>query len=171
MRSRDDRPHLGAYPALLLERLVAAECRIRPLNAGERYCDTSPAVRRLGFDVDTWPTPPAGLFVVEERTVYLRSRSAMAIGHEVGHAIDCALGGGVYLSGLDPRIRAAYQCAQTFVTPYAASALDEYFAEAIRAYADRFNDPCSPWPPATRKRLRQCDPTMFAIVAEIFNAT
>jgi len=37
--------HLHAYPTPLLERLVAAACRVRPLRAGERYRDVSPASR------------------------------------------------------------------------------------------------------------------------------
>ncbi|MBC5820672.1 MAG: hypothetical protein GIX01_01590 [Candidatus Eremiobacteraeota bacterium] len=161
-------PHLGAYPLALLDRLVDRNCRVRPLRDAERYRDASPALRRLGVDVDAWPVPPAGLFVVEERTVYLRSRTAMTIGHEVAHAIDCALGDGVYRSGFDPRIRAAFAGARAFVTPYAASGLDEYFAECVRAYADAFHDAGSPWPRATRERLRSCDPAMHAIVAELF---
>ena len=88
--------------------------------------------------------------------------------HEVAHAIDCALGGGVYRSGFDPRIRAAYAAARAFVTPYAASGLDEYFAVSVRAYAGVFNDAVSPWPAATRERLRTCDLAMHDIVAEIF---
>jgi len=160
--------HLSAYPTPLLERLVAIGCRVRPLTRNERYRDVSPALRRLGVDVDTWPVPPAGLFVVEERSVYLRSLSAMTIGHEVAHAIDCALGDGIYRSGYDPKIRTAFASARSFVTPYAACGLDEYFAECVRAYADVFNDATSPWPPATRERLRSCDPMMHAIVAEIF---
>ena len=54
--------HVCAYPTPLLERLVAAQCRIRPLARRERYCDASPALQRLGIDVDGWPVPPAGLF-------------------------------------------------------------------------------------------------------------
>jgi len=145
-------PHLSVYPTPLLERLVATNCHVRPLRDGERYRDVSPALRRLGVDVDAWPVPPAGLFVVEERTVFLRSRGPMTIGHEVAHAIDCALGDGVYRSGYDPHIRAAFAAARGFVTPYAASGLDEYFAECVRAYADVLNDPHSPWPRATRER-------------------
>ncbi len=160
--------HLRAYPMPLLERLVTAGCRVRALRDAERYRDVSPALRRLGVDVDAWPVPPAGLFVVEERTVYLRALTPMTIGHEVAHAIDCALGDGVYRSGFDPLIRAAFAAARAFVTPYAASGLDEYFAECVRAYADVLNDPQSPWPRATRERLRACDPAMHAIVAEIF---
>ena len=92
----------------------------------------------------------------------------MTIGHEVAHAIDCALGGGVYRSGFDPHIRSAYAAARAFVTPYAATGLDEYFAESVRAYAGVFNDAVSPWPAATRERLRTCDLAMHDIVAEIF---
>jgi len=161
-------PHLHAYPTPLLERLVATSCRVRPLHDGERYRDVSRALRRLDVDVDAWPVPPAGLFVVEERTVYLRAVTPMTIGHEVAHAIDCALGNGIYRSGYDPHIRAAFAAARCFVTPYAASGLDEYFAECVRAYADVLNDPHSPWPRATRERLHVCDPAMHAIVAEIF---
>jgi len=157
--------HLCAYPVPLLERLVSAGCRVRPLRNAERYRDVSPALRRLGVDVDAWPVPPAGLFVVEERTVYLRTLTPMTIGHEVAHAIDCALGDGVYRSGFDPQIRSAFGAARAFVTPYAASGLDEYFAECVRAYADVFNDRHSPWPRATRERLHMCDPAMHAIVA------
>jgi len=68
--------------------------QVRPLEVGERYDEASPALARIGVDVDGWPAPPAGLFVVEERTVYIRSQSAMTIAHEFGHALDCALGGG-----------------------------------------------------------------------------
>jgi Mlc titration factor MtfA (ptsG expression regulator) len=52
----------------------------------------------------------------------------MTIAHEFAHALDCALGGAVYLSGVDPRIRRTFASATAFVTPYAASACDEYFA-------------------------------------------
>ncbi len=128
--------HVSAYPTPLLERLVAADCRVRPLAEGERYRDVSAALRRLGADVDAWPVPPADLFVVEERTVYLRSRSPMTIGHEVAHAIDCALGDGIYRSGYDTQIRSAFAAARSFVTPYAATGLDEYFA-LVRRRAQR----------------------------------
>jgi hypothetical protein len=144
-----------------------AGIRVVPLNAGERYTETSSALRRLGIEIDDWPVPPAGLFVVEERTIYLRSYTRMTIAHEFGHALDCALGGGVYRSGIDPRIRRAYARARTFVTPYAASGIDEYFAESMRAYVG-VNDPSSLWPPATRARLFVVDPPMAYLVDDIF---
>src|SRR5579862_9839702 len=108
--------------------------RIVLLRDGELYANASIALARLGIDVDAWPAPPAGLFVVEERSLYLRSRSPMTVAHEFGHALDCALGGGVYRSGVDPRVRSLYANASAFVTPYAASGIDEYFAESLRAY-------------------------------------
>ena len=87
---------------------LGARIRVRLLRGTQKYRDASPALARLGIDVDAWPAPPAGLFVVEERGLYLRSRSPMTVAHEFGHALDCALGGGVYRSGIDPRVRAQF---------------------------------------------------------------
>lgn len=106
---------------------------------------------------------------MEERRVYLRALGAMTVAHEFGHALDCALGGGTYRSAVDPAIRRAYSRAKAFVTPYAASGIDEYFAEAIRAHIGA-NDPVSPWPEATRARLRMVDPEMAKIVARLFRS-
>jgi len=82
----------------------------------------------------------------------------MTIGHEVAHAIDCALDDGVYRSGYDTHIRAALAAARVFATPYAASGFDDYFAECVRAYAYVLDDARSPWPRARRERLHACDP-------------
>jgi hypothetical protein len=146
---------------------VARGVRIVPLTPRRRYSDASGALRRLGVDVDAWPVPPAGLFVVEERTVYLRSTSAMTVAHEFGHALDCALGDGIYRSGYDPEIRAAFAGASAFVTPYAATGLDEYFAESLRAYVEA-NDGASPWPKATRARLFRIDRPMHDYLDGLF---
>jgi hypothetical protein len=137
------------------------------LRHGELYREASHALARLGVDVDAWPAPPAGLFVVEERTLYLRSRSPMTVAHEFGHALDCALGGGVYRSGIDPHVRSLFANATSFVTPYAATGVDEYFAESLRAYVEA-NDPASPWPRATRARLRHADPGMHEFIEALF---
>jgi hypothetical protein len=144
-----------------------AGVRIVALAPAARYADASPTLRRLAVGVDAWPAPPAGLFVVEERAVYLRSASPMTVAHEFGHALDCALGGGVYHSTTDPAIRAAFADARRFVTPYAASAIDEYFAESVRAWVGA-NDAASLWADATRERLAEADPAMHAIVAAVF---
>ena len=148
---------------------VACDAGIRIVALGRKdgYRDRSCALRRLAAGVDDWPIPPAGLFVVEERTMYLRSFSPMTVAHEFAHALDCALGGGVYLSGVDPRIRRAFERAAAFVTPYAASGLDEYFAEAMRAWVEA-NDPQSLWPRATRARLLAIDPAIGAVLASLF---
>ncbi len=144
-----------------------AGVRVIHLRPSDTYRERSPALRRLASSVDEWPVPPAGLFVVEERAVYLRSTSPMTVAHEFAHALDCALGGGAYLSGVDPRIRRAFRAARAFVTPYAASGLDEYFAECLRAWVEA-NDPHSPWPRATRARLREIDPAMAAVMETLF---
>ncbi len=146
---------------------IEADIRIVPLSPLQRYRDASASLRRLGVDVDAWPVPPAGLFVVEERAIYLRSASPMTVAHEFGHALDCALGGGIYRSSYDPEIRRAFHVASEYVTPYAASGLDEYFAESLRAYVE-VNDAHSPWPKATRERLAGIDPAMSAFIARLF---
>ncbi|HEV3156245.1 MAG TPA: hypothetical protein VGZ00_02745 [Candidatus Baltobacteraceae bacterium] len=144
----------------------AAGVRVHALTPNIRYRDASATLRRLGLDVDAWPIPPSGLFVVEERRVYLRNCSPMTVAHELGHALDCALGGGVYRSMHDPEIRAAFRAASRHVTPYAAVSLDEYFAESLRAYVE-VNDPLSAWPQVSRSRLAAYDPTMFAILEDL----
>jgi len=96
---------LAAFGEPALAYAAARRIRIVALSRAERYRDASPSLRRLGVDVDAWPVPPAGLFVVEERTVYLRSASPMTVAHEFAHGLDCALGGGVYRSGYDGTIR------------------------------------------------------------------
>jgi hypothetical protein len=149
---------------------LRSHIRVVLLQESELYRDASAALARLGIDVDGWPAPPAGLFVVEERTLYLRSRSPMTVAHEFGHALDCALGGGVYCSGVDPRIRALFTNATSFVTPYAATGIDEYFAEALRAYVE-VNDITSHWPRATKARLRRVDPRLFTYIDELFRTT
>ncbi len=141
--------------------------RIVPLRRNERYDDRSAALRRLAVDVDAWPAPPAGLFVVEERTVYLRSHSPMTVAHEFGHALDCALGDGVYRSSVDPVLRTLFGQARAYVTPYAATGLDEYFAEALRAWVE-VNDPASHWPRATKLRLRKVDPPLYEYVEQLY---
>lgn len=158
---------LACFGESILSRVAKAHGSIRPLRKHERYAEASPALARLGIDVDSWPAPPAGLFVVEERTVYLRSLSPMTIAHEFGHALDCALGNGVYFSGIDSAVREAFANAKSFVTLYAASGIDEYFAESARAYVG-VNDRSSHWPSVSRAKLRRTDAAMYAIIDVIF---
>ncbi len=172
---RQDRPFsvaaivqtLQRYGSDALQFALDRDITVAPLRRAERYASASAALARLGIDVDSWPAPPAGLFVVEERTVYLRSRSPMTIAHEFGHALDCALGGGVYHSGIDRQVRSLFANATTFITPYAATGIDEYFAEALRAFIE-VNDVTSHWPRATKARLRKVDPMLYAYVERLF---
>jgi hypothetical protein len=158
---------LNLFNEAVLSFVADSGATICPLQHCQRYDDASPALKRLGIDVDTWPAPPAGLFVVEERCVYLRSKSTMTVAHEFAHALDCALGHGAYWSSSNHEIRDAFCDAKAFVTPYAATAIDEYFAECVRAYVEA-NDPASIWPRATRERLHRVDPTMSSLIAKIF---
>jgi hypothetical protein len=158
---------LAQFGAPALAFAAKRDIKIVPLAKRQRYRDASASLRRLGVDVDAWPVPPAGLFVVEERCVYLRSATPMTVAHEFAHGLDCALGGGVYRSGYDPAVRRAFARARDFVTPYAATGLDEYFAESMRAFVE-VNDPRSPWPKATRARLRDVDEAMFAFLDDLF---
>jgi hypothetical protein len=87
--------------------------------------------------------PPADLFVVEERCVYLRSRTPMTIPHDFAHVLDCAFGASVHRSRIDSEIRRAFAAAPSFVTPYGVTGIDEYFAESVSAYVGA-NDPASP---------------------------
>lgn len=142
---------------------------IRVLGSGQRFNDVSPALRRLGASVDRWPIPPVGLFIIEERSVILRSVSGMSFFHEVQHAIDLCLGGGVYRSGVDSRLRQRFSEARTFVTPYAASGCDEFWAECARCWwAPIANDRHSFWPAVSRERLRHCDEQMYELVRCVF---
>lgn len=160
---------LRLFPKHLLDLAESKRISVRLLKWGEHYAQASGELSRLQIDVDAWPAPPAGLFVVSERTVYLRSRSAMTVAHEFGHALDCALGDGVYLSSIEPAIRAAFSGARSFVTPYAATGVDEYFAEGMRAVAQA-NDPAADWPRATRESLYTKDPVLFEILSKIWEA-
>jgi hypothetical protein len=158
---------LDRFPDHLIARLSSGGTKIIPLNSGERYLDASHTLRQLSVDIDAWPLPPAGLFVVADRTLYLRAVSAMSVGHELGHAVDAELGGGQYLSNSDPLIRSAFSEARDFVTPYAACGRDEYLAEGIRAFCE-INDPGCPWAPVSQAQLHQRDPRLFAIISRIF---
>ncbi len=136
-------------PPYVLAFLSEEGMKIVPLPDGVTYARAGAAIRRTCASVDTWPVPPAGLFVVEERTVYLRSLSSLTVIHELGHA-------------LDRRSAEHSRTPRNFVTPYAASGLDEFFAESWRAYLGA-NDPNSPWPTVTRARLAASAPTMIAV--------
>lgn len=57
--------------------------------------------------------------------------------------------------------------ARSFVTPYAATGRDEYFAECVRALIEA-NDPASAWPAVSGECLQWLDPVMYGIIKGIF---
>ena len=65
-------------------------------------------------------------------------------------------------------IREAFVSATGYVNEYAASGLDEYFAESVRAYVE-VNDDRSSWLPLTRHDLFLRDPRMFRIIERLFS--
>jgi hypothetical protein len=158
--------HMGADVCALL---AANNVKITVLQSRQLFGDVSLTLRRLGAGVDRWPVPPAGLFVVEERSLILRSTSNMTFFHEIGHALDLCLGGGVYRSGIDPQFRRRFAEATCFVTPYAASACDEFWAESARSWWGSIaNDERSLWPRASRERLQALDGCMYELVRWVF---
>lgn len=152
-----------------VRRVAGCGIRIKVLTREQTYHELSPSLQRLNLRVDRWAHPPAGLFVVDERTMYLRSCTAMTVAHEFGHALDCAIGEGTYHSECSTAVRHAFAQARRFITPYAATRIDEYFAEALRAYIGA-NDPWSSWPKATRARLRQIDPAIAEYIARLYTS-
>jgi hypothetical protein len=89
-RRRDRIDSLAVCPPYVLSFLTDEGAKVAPLPEAVTYAQASAAIRRLAVGVDAWPVPPAGLFVVEERTVYLRTMSSLTVVHELGHALDCA---------------------------------------------------------------------------------
>jgi len=161
---------LAPFGLAALQRAVDARIRIAMVPAGRAFSQCSRSVASLVPDIDHWAAPPAGLFVLEERLVLLRNSALrMAAAHEFAHALDAILAARPrsYYSFEDAKIRKAFASANGFVNEYAASGLDEYFAECVRAYVE-VNDDRSQWLPLTRHDLAVCDPSMFAIVEEVF---
>lgn len=99
---------LTAFGDQVLPPVVESRASIRPLCQHERYAEALSALRRLGINVDSWPAPLAGPFAIEERTESLRRLSPMTIAHAFGYALDCALGVGVYFSGISTGVRQVF---------------------------------------------------------------
>lgn len=139
---------------------------------GRPFSQCSRSVASLAPEIDRWHAPPAGLFVLEERLLLLRPHALrMAAAHEFAHALDAVMAQQPrsYLSFESSDIREAFVSAPGYVNEYAASALDEYFAESVRAYVE-VNDDRSSWLPLTRHELFLRDPRMFRIIERLLEA-
>jgi hypothetical protein len=161
---------LSAFGDAALSLARAAGVRIHIIAAGVRFSQASASVARCVPGIDEWEAPPSGLFVVEDRTVLLRDRALhMTAAHEFAHALDAALAARPrsYFSFESEELRYYFSTATGYVNEYAASGLDEYFAESIRAYVE-VNDPACAWLPLTRQDLFLRDPRMFSLVDRLF---
>ena len=161
---------LAAFGVAALKAAVNAGVRITIVPDDRRFAEYSSAVAKLVPGIDAWSAPPSGLFVVEERRVLLRNRAmAMTAAHEFAHALDAVLATRPrsYYSYESEELRYYFATATGFVNEYAASGLDEYFAESVRAYLE-INDACCAWLPLTRQDLFLRDPRMFALVERLF---
>ncbi len=163
---------LACFGRRALERAARSGVRVTLVARGRPFTQYSQSVASLVPDIDRWQAPPAGLFVLEERLLLLRSNALrMAAAHEFAHALDAVLAKQPrsYFSFESAEVREAFARATGFVNEYAASGLDEYFAECMRAYVE-VNDDRSTWMPLTRQALCVRDPRMFAIVEGIFRS-
>jgi hypothetical protein len=161
---------LAAFGEPALDAAVRAGVRIGIVPEEKRYAEYSPAVAKLVPGIDDWSAPPSGLFVVEEKRVLLRSKAmAMTAAHEFAHALDSVLATRPrsYFSYESEELRYYFGTATGFVNEYAASGLDEYFAESVRAYLE-INDSRCAWLPLTRLELHMRDPRMFGLIERLF---
>lgn len=161
---------LGTFGEPALALAVKSGVRISIVPDEQRFAEFSPAVAKLVPGIDEWSAPPSGLFVVEERRVLLRSRAlAMTAAHEFAHALDAVLAKRPrsYFSYESEELRYYFATATGFVNEYAASGLDEYFAESVRAYLE-INDSRCAWLPLTRQDLFLRDQRMFLLVERLF---
>lgn len=157
-------------PVGVLRFLKISGIRVRVLRARERYADASAALRYLeNHGPDWWVVAPSGIFVCDERTLYVRNVTVHTTTHECMHALDLGLGGDQYLSSVDPTFRRIFKKARGFINAYAMSSPDEAFAESARALCHDANDADSFWPAATPERLQAADPDMYAYMREIFD--
>ncbi|HZW75362.1 MAG TPA: hypothetical protein VFF43_17585, partial [Caldimonas sp.] len=146
---------LSSFGEPALRAAMRAGITISIVPQGRGFSEFSAAVARLVPGVDGWPAPPAGLFVVEERRVLLRGRAlTMTTAHEFAHALDASLARRPrsYFSYESEELRFYFSTATGFVNEYAASSLDEYFAESVRSYLE-INDSRCAWLPLTRQDL------------------
>jgi len=161
---------LAPFGCDALARVVSSGVRALIVPANRSFSRCSRSVAALVPDIDRWQAPPAGLFVLEERLLLLRPNALrMAAAHEFAHALDAVLAQRPrsYFSFESAAVRHAFTHATGFVNEYAASGLDEYFAECLRAYVE-VNDDRSSWLPVTRQMLFERDPCMTGIIERLF---
>jgi hypothetical protein len=161
---------LAAYGEQALVAAARSGFTIAIVPDGQPFASFSSSVARCAPGIDAWAAPPSGLFVVEERRILLRPHALrMTAAHEFAHALDALLARKLrsYFSYESEELRYYFATASAFVNEYAASSLDEYFAESMRAYVEINDERCA-WLPLTRQDLYLRDPRMFALIERLF---
>lgn len=163
---------LAAYGETALMAAANGGVSIALVPEGQPFSGFSSSVARCAPAIDEWASPPSGLFVVDERKVLLRPRSLrMTAAHEFAHALDALLARKKrsYFSYESEELRYYFATATGYVNEYAATSLDEYFAESVRAYVEVNDERCA-WLPLTRQDLFLRDPRMFALIERLFKS-
>lgn len=163
---------LAPFGESALRAAARAGVRITLVPEGRRFGSYSESVARSAPGIDDWPSPPSGLFVVADRQVLLRKNSLrMTAAHEFAHALDSVMAKRPrsYFSFESEELRYYFATATGYVNEYAASGLDEYFAESLRAYVEINDERCS-WLPLTRQDLYLRDPRMFALIERLLRS-
>jgi hypothetical protein len=163
---------LAAYGEAALTAAARGGISIAIVPEGQPFASFSSSVARCAPGIDEWSAPPSGLFVVEERRILLRQHALrMTAAHEFAHALDALLARKKrsYFSYESEELRYYFATATGFVNEYAASSLDEYFAESMRAYVEVNDEHCA-WLPLTRQDLYLRDPRMFALIERLFRS-
>ncbi len=163
---------LAPFGEAALHAAANAGVTIKLVPDGQRFGNFSDLVARCAPGIDDWPAPPSGLFVVADRQVLLRSTALrMTAAHEFAHALDAVLAKRPrsYFSFESEELRFYFATATGYVNEYAASGLDEYFAESLRAYVEINDERCS-WLPLTRQDLFLRDPRMFGLIERLFRS-
>jgi hypothetical protein len=165
------------YPKAVRQILSDNGTKVHILGRSQQFSEVSPILKQYAGDPRV--ESAAGLFVPAEGVVYLKASTAnskVTVIHELGHALDAALGGGKqYFSFKDSGILREFAEAKKkgrdgFVTPYAGTGLDEFFAESVRAYCE-VNDPnfTGPnWPKVSREILKEKNPHMHDVLKKVF---
>ena len=161
---------LSGYGETALVATARGAFTIAIVPDGRPFASFSSSVARCAPGIDAWAAPPSGLFVVDERRILLRPHALrMTAAHEFAHALDALLARKPrsYFSYESEELRYYFATATGFVNEYAASSLDEYFAESMRAYVEVNDERCA-WLPLTRQDLFLRDPRMFALIERLF---
>jgi len=163
---------LAPFGRVALNAAAHGHVSIALVPDGRPFASFSSSVARCAPSIDEWASPPSGLFVVDERRVLLRERSLrMTAAHEFAHALDALLARKKrsYFSYESEELRYYFSTSTGYVNEYAASSLDEYFAESTRAYVEVNDERCA-WLPLTRQDLYLRDPRMFALIERLFRS-